>query len=374
MAQNDIITALENSLNYFNNLHKTEKSCLQSHNTELFELKVKLDELNRTKNLYSMNTNYRKNVFSPIIQDEEDSERQSELENEIESLTLAKASIEEKIVAEEASLQSIVEKQEELEKAIKAAEEYDKKDDEEGKKEIEALKNQFMISEAAKRLSAKEDLKKHGQSILMLDAFEKSFFSTILDNRVIKELSSNNHKLEMLRYLITTDPEKAKTAIDNLIESDNKITETITSLLKKMHYDFDDTKSAFDLIDSYIMKFRDRHPEYVIESNIDCVDYDQKLSYIKALSLISLLEIFMDNIAKHSDATQIKIDIYISKTEVKAFIKDNGNGISEDFLNKYPWYSSLHKAYETIYLLDGELDVTGEDKIGTTIEFKYSLK
>ena len=82
----------------------------------------------------------------------------------------------------------------------------------------------------------------------------------------------------------------------------------------------------------------------------------------------------MDNIAKHSDATQIKIDIDISKTEVKAFIKDNGNGISEDFLNKYPWYSSLHKAYETIYLLDGELDVTGEDKIGTTIEFKYSLK
>ena len=80
------------------------------------------------------------------------------------------------------------------------------------------------------------------------------------------------------------------------------------------------------------------------------------------------------NIAKNSDATQINIYIEIDKDNINATLKDNGNGISNDYLNKYPWYSSLHKAYEIIYLLNGKLDIHGEEKIGTTVTFSYSIK
>jgi two-component system sensor histidine kinase DegS len=373
MAQNDVISVLNNMLDYFNELHKSDESSLQAHKTELFEITVRLDELNKTKNVYSMNSSYRKNVFSPIIKDAEDTEKQSEIENEIESLNTAKAALDDKILNEEISLKSIETKISDLENAKKSLESFEQRESESDKKEIEALKYECLKVEAEAKLSAKAELMKHGQNILMLDAFEKSFYSTILDNRVIKELSSNNHKLEMLRYLITTNPEKAKEEIDRLIETDVKIAETLGSLLRKMHYDFDDSKAIALQIDSLIMKFRDRHPEYVLESNVICDD-DQKLSYIKALSLVNLLEIFLDNIAKHSDATQINIYIEIDNDNINATIKDNGNGINNDYLNKYPWYSSLHKAYETIYLLNGKLDIHGEDKLGTTVIFSYSIK
>jgi two-component system sensor histidine kinase DegS len=42
-------------------------------------------------------------------------------------------------------------------------------------------------------------------------------------------------------------------------------------------------------------------------------------------------------------------------------------------MEKSPWYSSIHKANEIIYLLDGKLDIKGSHENGTLVTFSYPI-
>ena len=61
-----ILKATTEMLKHFGCEHEDALSRLRDIKTELFELNIRLDELNRTRNLYSLNTSRKKNVFSPI--------------------------------------------------------------------------------------------------------------------------------------------------------------------------------------------------------------------------------------------------------------------------------------------------------------------
>ena len=53
----------EEMLTYFNKIYSDHLSNLQDYKSKLFEINVKLDELNKTRSVYSLNTDYRKNIF-----------------------------------------------------------------------------------------------------------------------------------------------------------------------------------------------------------------------------------------------------------------------------------------------------------------------
>ena len=77
----------EEMLTYFNKIYSDHLSNLQDYKSKLFELNVKLDELIRTRSVYSLNTDYRKNIFSPIAMESSESEKEREIADEINQLT-----------------------------------------------------------------------------------------------------------------------------------------------------------------------------------------------------------------------------------------------------------------------------------------------
>ena len=68
MNQNysNITETIDEMITYFSRLFTEHDTTLQEYKAKLFEINVKLDELSRTQNVYALNTDYRKSVFSPI--------------------------------------------------------------------------------------------------------------------------------------------------------------------------------------------------------------------------------------------------------------------------------------------------------------------
>ena len=89
--------------NYFNSRYKECSERLQKNQASLFEINIRLEELERTKNAYISTNNARKNLFSPLPLSKEESEKEASLEEEITKLRAAKRELQNKISEDEAS-------------------------------------------------------------------------------------------------------------------------------------------------------------------------------------------------------------------------------------------------------------------------------
>ncbi len=357
-----ILKANSEMLKHFSRVHSDAMSHLQEVKTELFELNIRLDEQNRTKNLYAMNANHRKNVFRPMQADSAAAQKESQLEEVIRNLTERKQALE----ADQAEQQERIRATEEQIRLLRSAQQSALRLSKDLTFEDEEDAEGFEFIEEAEETP---DISEHGEQILLLDAFDKAYLATILERKVQTPLSSQTHRLDTLRRLISTDPEQARLILDEYASQNDSIATTMKAQLERLHHTFDEKRPAGTILDEWIMHFRDMHPEFVLESSIQQKDEGQVLPYIRSLTIVRLLEIFFDNIVRHSGANQIRFRAQISGADVDIFISDNGAGISETVLSDSPWYSSLHKAEEMLFLLDGKLQMSGSKDHGTTIRF-----
>ncbi len=104
-----VIESNEENLAYFNKLFTEHESKLKEYKEALTDINIKLDELNRTKNLYSLNIDSKKSVFSPLREKHGDN-KEAKIFEEIESLTSSQEEYEELIDNETSYLRSIAKK------------------------------------------------------------------------------------------------------------------------------------------------------------------------------------------------------------------------------------------------------------------------
>ncbi len=382
-------------LNYFTNRHKECADSIEHHKTALFELNIKLDELNKTKSIYSLSTSSKKDLFKPIPKDKDADEKESRIENEIKSLLEEQRILSTKIMEETSNLKFISRKI----KLLKAAElsikelkeDIDDRDMDISSLEKENINLKNALSESRvsasttsssatyeeekkKELEAfRKEVSEHGKKILMIDAFDKSYMSTMLDKKVKDKLSGAKSKLEAIRFLISSDPKRAKQSINEIISEIDLVNDDISFLLGRILYNIDTKKPLSDMLDSFVAEKSAAHPNCIIETDYSKMDSSAKTSYITGTSLIHLMNIFVENVYKHSNANRIIIKLSNEDGIMSAYIKDNGIGIADDYMEKSPWYSSIHKAVETIYLLNGNLSIEGSHENGTTVKFSFPM-
>ena len=89
--QFDIITKSNNeALKYFNDIFLKQLEDIQSLKTEIFELTVKIDELSKTRDLYTFKSKSKRNAFSPSFSDNDMSERNKIIDDNINQLSAQK--------------------------------------------------------------------------------------------------------------------------------------------------------------------------------------------------------------------------------------------------------------------------------------------
>lgn len=361
-----------NTLKYFNNQYMSNLEQIQNLKTELFEVNIKIDELYRTKNIYVFSSNTRRNIFTPTVNEPLNNERGKIIDIQIEGLKDVKITLAQKIKTLENSLldlKTTLENLRHAESAIKylqlqndldiqAFDDTNKPDEEDSLFFVEPATNNDINNQ-------------HGFNVLMLDAFDKSYITTILDKNIRDAIVSNNHKLEIISYLLNSDISRAKITLNDVLSSSNSVIDALDTVINSIYSDFDSTKTITQLVESIVDNNKTSDMSILVNSNIKCDIDTTKLHFLTINNLLNILNMLLQNIYQHANASSLSIEVFINERVVECNISDNGNGISPDYLSNSPWYSSLHKAHELLFLLNGELSVLGKPMEGTKARFFF---
>lgn len=353
-------------LDYFNNIFVNDLETIQDLKTQIFEIDVKIDELEKTKDIYAFKSNSRKSVFTPVICDDIDMERGKIIDEQISDLLDVRETLTMKIRNLEISLNSLKRKISMLTDAESAISDFI----------VTAEENDSLsIDEAFEFLEEekKDNISSHGYNILMQDAFDKTYLSTLIDRNIKDNIANINHKLEILSYLLSTDVGRAKITLQEILKSSKHISDSIDDIHNKLNSKVDYNTPIAAILEDFIMEQREHHPECLINSDIELNGLDQSVHPVLSINIYKLLNIFFDNIFKHANATKIDFSFNISNNNINVLIIDNGKGIMPGYLTTSPWYSNLHKAHEIIYLLDGKLNINRADP-GTKVSFSIQIQ
>ncbi|MBR6222736.1 MAG: ATP-binding protein [Lachnospiraceae bacterium] len=353
-------------LSYFQSIYITSLESLQSLKSESFEVDVKIEELEKTKNIYSFKTNDSKNIFSPLAAGTSSEHQRSRIiDTQLHDLYGAKAALSAKIATMEQELSSIKDKLDILGKAAKS---------------LGQLSDDSFSADVKEESDVEEnteDSKKevnHGYNILMLEEFHNEQMAHMLERFVKEPLSGNRNKQEVIGWLLKSDVDRARVTLDEIDKNTGEVLECVEDLIKRLRHPIDIKQPVWMMLDDFITRYRDLHPECVIEADIDCPETDISIPPIVIITMMqSLTEVF-ENVFKHSNANKLTVKIIISNRLVDVFVNDNGVGIQDNYLDTSKWYSGLHRLHEAIYLLDGKLKIDGNLLSGTNVRFSFPIK
>ena len=368
---NIIEEANSKTLDYFNKTYVSNLELVQSLKTELFELGVQIETLEKTRELYTYQVDNRRNVFSPLSNEHNESlNRGKQIVLQIKDLEDARERLKKRIADLEQDVQFYKEHVEMLCKASKCIHSVLVG------RNHEDLSDDFHADDAIEFIETEDSTCKttHNYTALMLQDFEHFQYATDLEQHVKQEMISNSNKIDVLKWLLHSDIGRAKVTLDEIQTSQQSILDTLDKVINKLSYNIDLKQPVKDLIDQLINGYKQQYPDFIIAASCDCTEHDLHLPSVITIRLVNMLREIFDNIFKHSNADQIVAKIVINNRLVDVNVNDNGVGIPEDYLDRSNWSSGLHKLHETIYQLDGNLQIQGDLISGTNVRFSFPIK
>ena len=355
--------ANKDMLDYFNKAFLNHLEDIQSVKTQIFEIDIKTDELEKTKDLYAFKSNSKKSVFSPIISDGSESERGKIISDQLSSLADAREGLIMRLRSMEIRLGELkkhLAKLNDASDAIDALKSMPAQNDDED--DFELLYEESGIP---------AELIAHGKTVLMQSAYDKAVANALLDKKVKDSMDSVTHKLDALSYMISSDPARAKVTLHEINRSAKKLISAIDEVQTRLDYELDSTKSLKTLLEDYLNEQKQAHPYLVFNTDLTCDESVTSLAPVYSIYTMKLIGIYLDNALKHANADSIDIRFMLTPNKIEVAIDDDGDGMEPDAPSKAPWYSSLKKAEEIITLLGGELHLITDLDQGTKVSFSY---
>ncbi len=355
-------------LDYFNGLYVAKLEQIQSLKTKQFELKIKIDELMKTLEVYSFKNSAGHNVFSPFsTTTTTQEEKAAQIEQELKELNASDAELTANIHSLQADADELKSRITLLHTATRKLDTFLDELADEFTKESTALEDDESTEENLPVIN-------HGFNILRLKKYDQDKLVQTLHTDILDQLDRTRHTLDSLSWLIKSDINRAAVTLDELIERTISMKDSLNAVLSGLTGDIDTSVPLETLLRDTIFRYKDTHPECVIESDIDCPDASIEIPEIIKISLIRILCECLDNVYKHANANRIDINIQILSDQISVHINDNGIGIDGNYSHTSPWNSGLHRIQELIYLLNGQLKIDGDIISGTDIRFSIPVE
>lgn len=367
---NIIEEANSKTLDYFNKTYVSNLELVQSLKTELFELEVQIETLEKTRDLYTYHIDNRRSIFSPLAgENDHTTTKGHQIELQIQDLKDAKERMEKRIGDLEQDIEFYKEQVSMLSKANKCihtvlvGSSHDELDSSSSDDAIEFIETEDTETKTT-----------HPYTMLMLEDYENYQFASSLDQNIKQELISNLNKLDVLKWLLHSDIGRAKVTLNELHTSQQSILDSLDDVLEHLNYNIDTKQPIWDQVNKLIGCYQHDHPECMIDFSCDCTEHELNLPPVITIRLVKMLREVFDNIFKHSNANRITAKIFISSRLIDVYVNDNGVGIPDDYLERSNWSSGLHRVHELIYQLDGKLQIQGDLISGTNVRFSFPIK
>lgn len=363
-----IKSANQTMLDYFNKAFLAQLEDIQNLKTQIFEIDIKIDELDKTKDIYAFKSNSRKSVFSPVTNDGVDTERNKIIQEQIKDLQSVKETLTLKLRSMELQLNKLRQYLEALNDAEDALSSFEPRFTTDDPDHTDNYGFTFLQDDT------KEDISAHGYNILMLDAYDRALTQTILDKNIRTGLESMESKLDMINYLIGTDVGRAKLTIQEILHNTKQLIHNVDDMSDNLNRFSNSNKPLKEQLEIYLNEFKQKNPKLDITASVETPDAGISYHPVFNINFMCLIQIFFDNIAAHADASKVTLQASLMPNTLEVILKDDGVGIKENFMTDSPWYSSLHKAKEILYMLCGRLDISGDVISGTTVKFSFPIQ
>lgn len=356
-------------LNYFRSAYITHSEQVQSLKSELFELDVKIEELQKTRDIYAFQSDTRKNIFSPLPAAPATRGKSQLIQTQLDELQEVRLSLTERIKTLDIDLASIRNHIRALENSNQCLtalyQNLPQPEEPKPEEEAEAL--------PPAPEDVEEDTTAHACQLLMLTQYDKSQTAERIRTSIRQSIENNQNKLEVLKWLIQSDPTRARLTLQELQDANVRLLGSADSIIQELDNSLNTQCPLWMAIDDCIQHYRTLHPECTIDASIDCTDYDLKVLPIITITLIQLLQEILNNIFYYSNANKVLAKVYINSRMIDVYINDNGVGISSDYLKESPWHSGLHRLHEIVYLFGGKVQIDGDIISGTNVRFSFPM-
>lgn len=151
--------------------------------------------------------------------------------------------------------------------------------------------------------------------------------------------------------------------VDNTIKTARKI---MTDLRPEVL----DLLGFTEAVKQHLRSFQDRYKVLCkFENDAEKVELNSQQS----VALFRIIQEALNNVAKHSKATEVKIMVNQSAEKLTLEVSDNGVGFNENRKRNTESYGLIGMK-ERVFLLDGELIISSEENKGTTIKITMPYK
>lgn len=356
-------------LNYFRSAYIAQSEQIQSLKTELFELDVKIEELQKTRDIYTFQSDSRKNFFSPLPSGSVAKGKSQVIQAQLDELQDVRTALTKRVDNLDSELSMIRNHIRALERSNQCLSSlYQELPQSETADEEEPVTSNLPSVE-----EQEGDTAAHACQILMLNQYDKSQAAERIRSSLRQGIENNQNKLEVLKWLIQSDPNRARLTLQELQDANNRLLNAADSIIRELDHDLNYQCPIWMAIDDCIQSYRTLHPDCTVDASVDCTDYDMKVLPIITITLLQLLHEVLDNSFYYSNANKILIKVYINSRMIDVYINDNGVGISSDYLTESPWHSGLHRLHEIIYLLGGKIQIDGDIISGTNVRFSFPM-
>ncbi|MBQ8983511.1 MAG: ATP-binding protein [Lachnospiraceae bacterium] len=366
---NTVWNTYREMLSYFQTAYVTQSEQVQSLKSELIELDVKIEELQKTRDLYSFQSDNSRTIFSPIPIDSEHRTKGQLIQDQIRELQEIRNTLTDRIANADNELASIMKHIDSLKQTNTCLTTLsDNLPKEEEPKEVEEV----TTVEAPPEEPDDSDIRR-AWHLLMLQQYDKSQTALQIQNSIVDGLDNNKNKLEVLKWLIQSDPTRARVTLQELQDANDRLIQNSNRLIRRLNRSLTHQLPVWKAIDEMVQSYRSRYPEVTINSSVDCQDYNIQTMPIITITVLQLLQEILDNSFRYSNANRILIQVYMNSRMIDIYINDNGVGIPADYLTASNWHSGLHKVQDIIHLLDGKLQIDGDIISGTNIRFSFPI-
>jgi histidine kinase-, DNA gyrase B-, and HSP90-like ATPase len=178
----------------------------------------------------------------------------------------------------------------------------------------------------------------------------------------------------MINYLIGTDVGRAKLTLQEILHNVKQMSHSVDEIAENMNSFSSSDKPLKEQLEAYLNEFKQKHTKIKITASVETPDPNISYHPVFNINFMRLIAIFFDNIALHANASNVSVQASLTPNMAEVILTDDGVGIKDTYMEDSPWYSSLHKAKEILYMLCGKLDISGDVMSGTTVKFSFPIQ
>ena len=371
------------------------------------ELAIQIDQLEKTKQLYSKESHHYRDVFSPLnlsdnSMENEYIDKQIEQLNDEKEKTLVIREDATKLLREinkniqmlEISMNELkvycFEKSRQQEEFFEAFEQDDfifiEEEDQlpavrvdtnamiREKMNHKMLEKKEIVENSVDNANESEnsfdfsEIRAHNSNILMLWEYDKVRLQNYLTEELIQEMELCLQELDKMKWMMYSDMERAKITLDRVEKILKKWQSEFKnqSVQRQVQTDFSEPAKIY--FERFLKQKQEIYTEWDFRYEVNQKNFQQTIPPIIVLLLLRILDELFENVRKHSESDRIGIYLNFNEKEIALQMSDNGIGITEDYMEKSNWHSGLHFVEEWVYLLNGKIEITGDLTSGTIID------